>query len=325
MPIQYPSGTLAEHRACRTGAAAFDVSHLGTVRVTGAAFDRLQGASPPTWARSAPAAPSTPTCSTRRRRSSTTSSCGGWRTPVRRHAQRFNTDRVRDAIGGEDVTASRAVIAVQGPEAWARLAGVAGGGGRRAPPGGARRGAGSPVRGGRHRLHGRGRRRAGRARRAAGEVWDAVVAAGVTPAGLGARDTLRLEAAYASTATSWPRHHPVAGRAGLGGGVGQGGGFQGHDALAAERERGVARRLRGLSVAGRRPGRVPGGGGRRAGGGRTATSRPRWSGASRWPSCPRRSGREPRCRSTSGGPRAGHCGPHTVLFTAEPLTGAVVS
>ncbi|MDD9369415.1 MAG: glycine cleavage system protein T, partial [Acidimicrobiales bacterium] len=45
MPIQYPSGTLAEHAACRTGAAAFDVSHLGTVRVTGpGAYDRLQAA-----------------------------------------------------------------------------------------------------------------------------------------------------------------------------------------------------------------------------------------------------------------------------------------
>ena len=34
MPIQYPTGTLAEHRACRSDAAVFDVSHLGTVRVT---------------------------------------------------------------------------------------------------------------------------------------------------------------------------------------------------------------------------------------------------------------------------------------------------
>ena len=32
MPLAYPSGTLAEHRACREDAVAFDVSHLGTVR-----------------------------------------------------------------------------------------------------------------------------------------------------------------------------------------------------------------------------------------------------------------------------------------------------
>src|SRR5580704_2344987 len=43
MPLAYPQGTVAEHRACRTSAVVFDVSHLGTVRVTGpAAFDHLQ-------------------------------------------------------------------------------------------------------------------------------------------------------------------------------------------------------------------------------------------------------------------------------------------
>ena len=33
MPLAYPAGTVAEHRACRESAVAFDVSHLGTVRV----------------------------------------------------------------------------------------------------------------------------------------------------------------------------------------------------------------------------------------------------------------------------------------------------
>src|SRR5438067_81918 len=43
MPLSYPSGTLAEHRACRSTVVAFDVSHLGTVRVTGrGAHDALQ-------------------------------------------------------------------------------------------------------------------------------------------------------------------------------------------------------------------------------------------------------------------------------------------
>src|SRR3954447_559285 len=35
MPLQYPAGTIAEHTACRTAAVAFDVSHLGTVRIEG--------------------------------------------------------------------------------------------------------------------------------------------------------------------------------------------------------------------------------------------------------------------------------------------------
>ena len=33
MPLAYGQGTIAEHRACRQDAVAFDVSHLGTVRV----------------------------------------------------------------------------------------------------------------------------------------------------------------------------------------------------------------------------------------------------------------------------------------------------
>src|SRR5438874_11551805 len=34
MPIQY-TGVLEEHRACRTDAVVFDVSHLGTLRCAG--------------------------------------------------------------------------------------------------------------------------------------------------------------------------------------------------------------------------------------------------------------------------------------------------
>ena len=45
MPLSYGLGTIAEHRACRHDSVAFDVSHLGTVRVSGrGAFDRLQAA-----------------------------------------------------------------------------------------------------------------------------------------------------------------------------------------------------------------------------------------------------------------------------------------
>jgi len=35
MPVQYPSGIIAEHMACRNNAAIFDVSHMGQVRVHG--------------------------------------------------------------------------------------------------------------------------------------------------------------------------------------------------------------------------------------------------------------------------------------------------
>ena len=35
MPVSYPAGILAEHRHCRDSAALFDVSHMGQVRVAG--------------------------------------------------------------------------------------------------------------------------------------------------------------------------------------------------------------------------------------------------------------------------------------------------
>ena len=35
MPVQYPSGILAEHKAVRTGVGIFDVSHMGEFEITG--------------------------------------------------------------------------------------------------------------------------------------------------------------------------------------------------------------------------------------------------------------------------------------------------
>lgn len=44
MPVQYPAGTLAEHKACREGAALFDVSHMGQVRVRARSGDPAEAA-----------------------------------------------------------------------------------------------------------------------------------------------------------------------------------------------------------------------------------------------------------------------------------------
>ena len=86
---------------------------------------------------------------------------------------------------------------------------------------------------------------------AASECWQLLLDAGITPAGLGARDTLRLEAGL-------PLHGHELGpgitplQAGLGWVVRfDKGDFRGRAPLEAERDRGVARRLRGLSVDGR--------------------------------------------------------------------------
>ena len=260
MPIQYPSGTLAEHEACRTGAAVFDVSHLGTVRVADpGALDRLQAAFTNDLGKIA-AGRTQYTHLLDADDASVLDDVIVWwveedRFDVMPNAS--NTARVVEAVAGRDVTAERAVLAVQGPEARERLASVS----RQAAAVARRAVAEMEVLGRPCVVAGTGytgedgvELAVPRAHAAA--VWDAVVASGVTPAGLGARDTLRLEAGL-------PLHGHELGpgitplQAGLGWVVAWGkGDFQGYGPLAAERERGVTRLLRGLEVDGRRPPRA---------------------------------------------------------------------
>jgi aminomethyltransferase len=85
----------------------------------------------------------------------------------------------------------------------------------------------------------------------AGKTWDALVAAGVQPCGLGARDTLRTEMGY-------PLHGqdlslditPVQARTGWAVGWSKPA-FWGRDALLAEKTAGPRRSLRGLELTGR--------------------------------------------------------------------------
>ena len=265
MPLSYPSGTLAEHRACRTEAVVFDVSHLGTLRVSGPeALDRLQQAFTNDLARIGPGR--TQYTHLLDEDASVLDDIIVWWTQPESFdvmPNASNTDRVRDALGGsgtdagfraEDVTASRAVLAVQGPEARGLLAEVS--------PGASEvpRNCVAPVEWEGTALIVAGTGYTGEDGveiavpvAAAERLWDAVTAAGIIPAGLGARDTLRLEKGL-------PLHGHELGpgitplQAGLGWVVRwDKPSFQGRDALAAERERGIHRRLRGLRVEGRRP------------------------------------------------------------------------
>lgn len=261
MPLSYPEGTLAEHRACRQGAVAFDVSHLGTVRVTGAgALDRLQRAFTNDLTKVGPGrAQYTHLLDDD---ASVVDDIIVWWVD---HAtfdvmpNASNTDGVVGALGeaATDVTESRAVIALQGPAARRTLAAI------------------WPDAASTERFHVAHTSWNGVDCRVAGTgytgedglevavpaehapaLWDAVVAAGFTPAGLGARDTLRLEAGL-------PLHGHELGpgitplQAGLGWVVAwDKGDFRGREALAVEREAGIARRLRALLVEGRRPPRA---------------------------------------------------------------------
>jgi aminomethyltransferase len=260
MPLHYADGTLAEHRACRADAVVFDVSHLGTVRVTGPdALAGLQAALTNDLGRIEPGRAQYTHLLDEADASVLDDIIVWWvaddRFDVMPNAS--NTERVLDAIGGQDVTADRAVIAVQGPVARERLATVA----PEAAAVGRFRVAEVDVLGRRAVVAGTGYTGEDGVELAidadhATAVWDAVLDVGVTPAGLGARDTLRLEAGL-------PLHGHELGpgvtplQAGLGWVVSwDKGEFRGRKALADERDRGVARRLRGLEVEGRRPPRA---------------------------------------------------------------------
>ncbi len=263
MPISYPSGTIAEHMACRTAAAVFDVSHLGTVRLTGSdAFDVIQNALTNDLGKIGPGRAQY-THLLDDADASVLDDIIVWWHPDD-GAPKFdvmpnasNTDDVRRAVGGDDITRTRAVLAVQGPSAHALVATVV--------PAAAEVGR---FRVGRVSWNGVPCTVAGTGytgesgveiavpAEAAADLWAALVAAGVTPAGLGARDTLRLEAGL-------PLHGHELGpgitslQAGLGWVVAwDKPSFRGRDAARAERAAGIARRLFGIATDGRRPART---------------------------------------------------------------------
>ena len=266
MPIQY-TGVLEEHRACRERAVVFDVSHLGSVRVRGAgAFATLQWAFTNDLDRIGPGRAQYTHLLDPDDAHVVDDIIVWWTAPgdflVMPNAS--NTAPLVDALGeaavfhggGEcsidDVTADRVVLAVQGPEARALLATV------HAEAAAVERFAVVRVEFGGAPGWAAGTGYTGEdgvelhvpADRAAA-CWQSLLDAGITPAGLGARDTLRLEAGL-------PLHGHELGagitplQAGLGWVVRfEKGDFRGKAPLEAERHRGVARRLRGLATEGR--------------------------------------------------------------------------
>jgi aminomethyltransferase len=262
MPLEYPGGTIAEHMSCRSDAVVFDVSHLGTVRVAGdGAFDALQRALTNDLGKIAPG---------RAQYTHLLDEADGsvlddiivWWHPhgddgpdvfdVMPNAS--NTDRVQAAIGGEETTHGRAVLAIQGPRALERLAGVfpdAASVGRFRVAAADWNGTPCSVAGTGYTGE-RGVEIAVPAASAA-DLWRAVVDAGIRPAGLGARDTLRLEAGLPLHGNELgPGITPL--QAGLGWVVAwDKPTFAGRDAVLAERDTGVARTLVGIATEGRRP------------------------------------------------------------------------
>ncbi len=256
MPLAYPAGTVAEHRACRRAGVVFDVSHLGTVRLDGPrAVATVQDTLTNDLNKIAPGRAQY-THLLAEDGSVTDDIIVWWVGPERVDVMpnASNTSRVLGALGGVDTTGERAVLAVQGPMARDLLAEVA----KEAAE--VERFAVRPVEWRGHECVVAGTGYTGEdgvecavPAEAARELWDALVAVGLLPAGLGARDTLRLEAGL-------PLHGHELGpgitplQAGLGWVVGWGkGDFPGRGALERERAEGPRRTLRGLLAAGRQP------------------------------------------------------------------------
>jgi aminomethyltransferase len=264
MPLRYGS-VLDEHRACRTGAVVFDVSHMGSVWVRGpGALAALQGLLTNDLAKIGPGrAQYTHLLDDD---ASVVDDLIVWWVEEEGFLVIPNASNTAPALAAlqaaasasgeaevEHVTERRALLAVQGPEARGRLADVAPeaaavahfGVSATTLPGGVTGFVGGtgytgedgvelfvPV-------------------EAAVAVWRALLDAGVVPAGLGARDTLRLEMGY-------PLHGHELGpgitplQAGLGWVIGwDKPAFAGREALLAEKERGPSRRLAGILLADR--------------------------------------------------------------------------
>ena len=259
MPLAYPTGTLAEHAACRTTAALFDVSHLGTVRLEGpGARDVLQATLTNDLGKIAPGRAQYTHLLDEDDASVTDDIIVWWIDDdvfdVMPNAS--NTERVTEAIGGVDTTSTRCVFAVQGPQARERVATVSADASRL----GRFRVARIEIEGAPCVVAGTGYTGEDGIEIAvpaehAARLWDSLVGSGCVPAGLGARDTLRLEAAL-------PLHGHELGagitplQAGLEWVVAWSKEtFRGRAALLAEKQRGVARVLKGIEIDGRRPAR----------------------------------------------------------------------
>jgi aminomethyltransferase len=260
MPLAYGDGTLAEHRACRERAVVFDVSHLGTVRVSGPdAYTRLQDTLTNDLGKIEPGRAQYTHLLDPDDASVLDDIIVWWVGPdsfdVMPNAS--NTSRVVAAVSGADVTEGRAILAVQGPLARSLLAPVS------ASAAAVPRFAVAPFTWDGIACCAAGTGYTGEdgveisvPAADAPRLWSALLDAGIPPAGLGARDTLRLEAGL-------PLHGHELGpgitplQAGLGWVVAwDKPTFQGRAALAAERERGVTRRLRGLRTSVRQPPRA---------------------------------------------------------------------
>jgi aminomethyltransferase len=239
MPVQYTSIT-AEHRAVRESAGVFDVSHMGQLAAKGAgAHDYLQARLSNDLDRIGPG---------QAQYTLLTNQSGGIVDDL--IAYRENTDDYLLVVNAsnvdpdhralaefENVSDRYALLAVQGPDALERL-------GVEVAPFTFRQ---EEVLGVRCLLAGTGYTgergcELGCDPEDAGRLWDAILDRGITPCGLGARDTLRLEVCYPLHGNDIsPERTPI--EAGLGWACALEKEFTGVDVLRRQKDEGPAEKL----------------------------------------------------------------------------------
>lgn len=260
MPLQY-EGVIAEHTAVRNAAGVFDVTHLGRFEVSGpGAVDLLRTMLCNDIAKIEPG---------RAQYTMALTESGGveddiivwWidsdRLWVMPNGVNFTEvmERFRTAAApGTQLAPVRddtVLLAVQGPGAGGMIADVLG-----SVPGRFRVergdwGDAGYVAAGTGYTGERGAEICVAADDGAG-LWEALIAAGAAPCGLGARDTLRLEMGYPLWGQDLDESTTPL-EAGLEWVVDWDHDFIGRDALAAQRRDGVSKRLVPFTIAGRRP------------------------------------------------------------------------
>src|SRR4030081_2026718 len=247
MPVQY-EGVIQEHRAVRTDAGVFDVSHMGEIEVEGPrAHELLQSLLSNDLDKIAPG---------RAQYTLLTNETGGiihdliaYRLEECRYLLVVNASnrdadfrwiKEREVSGSDvrDISDEYGLIAVQGPNAIEKLG---------LPPAPAFTFAEAEVGGTQVMVNRTGYTGEDGCEllcmaEDAGALWDAVLAAGVTPCGLGARDTLRLEACFPLHGNDIsPETDPIS--AGLGWICEIGKEFRGADVIRAIKEQGPERKL----------------------------------------------------------------------------------
>ncbi len=257
MPLRYPGGTINEHLSCRNSCAIFDTSHLGSLLVEGSgAFDMLQKELTNDLEKICPGRAQYTHLVTPSDGSVQDDLIVWWLEPDRFIvlANAANTQLVAGILHAEDITSSRALLAIQGPNARKVLSTI--------DP------ELSTVKSNQVRaitIDGASCTIAGTGYTGedgieievpsthAEPLFSHFMDAGATPAGLGARDTLRLEAGLPLFGHELgPGISPL--QAGLNWVVGwQKKSFRGKVALEKERDSGPRRMLWGLIGENRRP------------------------------------------------------------------------